>query len=129
MELWNFVLRDSSVDVELIIKRERERRHGSRGEKGETHASHRRFCSSKPRCRRRSVHYRSPPPLLVVLNCCTVVAAIRVTGNMAVITGTTIGVTVISIQPFVLVWHTTSRCCVVTGAAVAPFSQLFVSPD
>ncbi|QHN93264.1 uncharacterized protein DS421_17g591190 [Arachis hypogaea] len=80
-------------------ERERERRHRSRGEKGETHASHRRFCSSKPRCRRRSVHYRSPPPLLVVLNCCTVVAAIRVTGNMAVITGTTIGVTVISIQP------------------------------
>ncbi|QHN99743.1 uncharacterized protein DS421_13g400450 [Arachis hypogaea] len=39
-----------------------------------------------------------PPPLLVVLNCCTVVATVRVTGNVAVITGTTIGVTVISVQ-------------------------------
>ncbi|QHN77426.1 uncharacterized protein DS421_19g652600 [Arachis hypogaea] len=45
-----------------------------------------------------------PPLLVVVLNCCTVVATVRVTGNVAVITGTTIGVTVISVQPFVLVW-------------------------
>ncbi|XP_029148118.1 uncharacterized protein [Arachis hypogaea] len=110
-------------------ERARESELGSRGEKRETRASHRRFCRSKSCCRRRRTHCRSPPPLLVVLNCCTVVAAVRVTGNMAVITGTTIGVTVISIQPFVLVWHTTSRCCVVTESAVAPFSQLVVSPD
>ncbi|QHN77903.1 uncharacterized protein DS421_19g656860 [Arachis hypogaea] len=45
------------------------------------------------------VYFSSPPPMLVVLNCCTVVVAVQVTGNMAVITGTTIGVTVISIQP------------------------------
>ncbi|XP_020967587.1 uncharacterized protein LOC110266883 [Arachis ipaensis] len=50
------------------------------------------------------VYFSSPPPMLVVLNCCTVVVAVQVTGNMAVITGTTIGVTVISIQPFVLIW-------------------------
>nr|XP_025696292.1 uncharacterized protein LOC112797522 [Arachis hypogaea] len=83
-------------------ERARESELGSRGEKRETRASHRRFCRSKSCCRRRRTHCRSPPPLLVVLNCCTVVAAVRVTGNMAVITGTTIGVTVISIQPFVL---------------------------
>ncbi|QHN96022.1 uncharacterized protein DS421_18g614790 [Arachis hypogaea] len=38
--------------------------------------------------------------------------AVRVTRNVAVITGTTIGVTVISVQPFVLVWH--------QGAASSP---------
>ncbi|QHO38354.1 uncharacterized protein DS421_4g119610 [Arachis hypogaea] len=58
------------------------------------------------------VYFSYPPPLLVVLNCRTVVAAVRVTGNMAVITGTTIGVTIISVQSFALVWH--------QGAALSP---------
>ncbi|QHO38355.1 uncharacterized protein DS421_4g119620 [Arachis hypogaea] len=64
------------------------------------------------RSRRRKKHCRYPPPLLVVLNCRTVVAAVRVTGNMAVITGTTIEVTIISVQSFALVWH--------QGAALSP---------
>ncbi|QHO46721.1 uncharacterized protein DS421_6g190050 [Arachis hypogaea] len=42
------------------------------------------------------VYFSSLPPLLVALNCCTIIAAVRVTRNVAVITETTIGVTVIS---------------------------------
>ena len=61
-------------------ERARESELGSRGEKRETRASHRRFCRSKSCCRRWRTHCRHPPPLLVVLNCCTVVAAVLVTG-------------------------------------------------
>ncbi|QHO08557.1 uncharacterized protein DS421_14g473690 [Arachis hypogaea] len=67
-------------------------------------------------------------------------ATVRVTGNVAVITETTIGVTTVSVQPSFLVWdrvtglacwvlrrlHATSSCCIVIGVATAMFSGLFV---
>ncbi|XP_020960319.1 uncharacterized protein LOC110263424 [Arachis ipaensis] len=62
------------------LERARESELGSKGEKRETRASHRRFCRSKFCCRRQRMHCRYPPPLLVILNCCTVVAAVLVTG-------------------------------------------------
>ncbi|QHO01935.1 uncharacterized protein DS421_13g419500 [Arachis hypogaea] len=69
------------------------------------------------------VYFSYLPPLLVVLNCCTVVAAVRVTGNMAMITGTTIGVTVISVQPIelrVLIAKFYGCCIQHQGAASSP---------
>ncbi|QHO37914.1 uncharacterized protein DS421_4g115710 [Arachis hypogaea] len=107
-------------------ERARESELGSREEKRETRASHRRFFRSKSCCRRRRTHCRHPPPLLVVLNCYTVVAAVLVTGC---------GVGDHrnhhrSYRYFSSAIHPclASRCCVVTGAAVAPFSRSFVSP-
>ncbi|XP_020976545.1 uncharacterized protein LOC110270947 isoform X2 [Arachis ipaensis] len=107
-------------------ERERESELGSRGEKGETRASHHYFYRSKPYCRRRGTNCCCQPQLLVILNCCTVVAAVLVIGC---------GVGDHrnhhrSYRYFNLVVRPSlaSRCYVVTGAAVAPFSRLFVSP-
>ncbi|XP_020958574.1 uncharacterized protein LOC107642115 [Arachis ipaensis] len=108
-------------------EREKESELGSRGEKGETRANHHPFCRSKPCCRRRRTHCCRPPPLLVVLNCCTVVATVLVTGcgvgdhrnhhrSYRYFSS--------AVRPCLA-----SRCYVVTGAAVALFSRLFVSPD
>uniref|UniRef100_A0A6P4BSZ4 uncharacterized protein LOC107470484 isoform X1 n=1 Tax=Arachis duranensis TaxID=130453 RepID=A0A6P4BSZ4_ARADU len=115
-----------SVAVTYGGARERESELGSRREKGETRASHHHFCRSKPCCPRWGPHCCRPPPLLVILSYCTVVTAVLVTGcgvgdhrnhhrsyryfNLAV-------------RPCLAL-----RCYVVTGAAVAPFSRLFVSP-
>ncbi|QHO06735.1 uncharacterized protein DS421_14g457380 [Arachis hypogaea] len=61
-------------------ERERESELGSRGEKGETRASHHYFYRSKPYCRRRGTNCCCQSQLLVILNCCTVVAAVLVIG-------------------------------------------------